>query len=124
MFVVVVVVVVVVVKVLLSYPTALTKEMTYPWVKEIRQHREVPKIVLQRVKDHGITSNREKCQFRKEQIELFGHFFTKDGLKPSPDKVRAIRESGVPGSKETVRSETTGAFFDQGKPIILRTEAR
>ena len=39
-----------------------------------------------------------------EQIEFFGHVFTKDGLKPSPDKVRAVKECGVPENKEAVRS--------------------
>ena len=62
------------------------------------------KTVLQRAKDHGITFNKEKCQFRKEQIDLFGHVFTKDGLKPSPDKVRAIKECATPENKEAVRS--------------------
>ena len=68
------------------------------------EHREVLKTVLKRARDHGITFNREKCQFGKEQIEFFGHVFTKDGLKPSPDKVRAIKECGVPKNKEAVRS--------------------
>ena len=67
------------------------------------EHRDVLKTVLQRAKDHGITFNREKCQFGKEQIEFFGHVFTKDGLKPSPDKVRAIKECVVPENKEAVR---------------------
>ena len=39
-----------------------------------------------------------------EQIEFFGHGFTKDGLKPSPDKVRPVKECGVPENKEAVRS--------------------
>ena len=107
-------------------------------------------------------------------MEFFGHVFTKDGLKPSPDKVRAVKECGVPEDKEAARSflgmagyldnfipdyaaiaaplrrltrrETkfqwgkaeeqafekikesmsdsrTMAYFDPGKPIILRTEA-
>ena len=55
------------------------------------EHREILKTVLKRARDHGITFNREKCQFGKEQIEFFGHVLTKDGLKPSPDKVRAIK---------------------------------
>ena len=55
-------------------------------------------------KDHGITFNREKCQFGRAEIEFFGHIFTKDGLKPSPDKVRAVKECGVPESKEAVHS--------------------
>ena len=72
--------------------------------RDDKEHREVLKTVLQRAKDHGITFNQEKCQFGKDQIEFFGHVFTKDGLKPSPDKVRAIKECGVPESKEAVRS--------------------
>ena len=62
------------------------------------------KIVLKRARDHGITFNREKCQFGVEQIEVFGHILTKDGLNPSTDKVRAVKECGVPERKEAVRS--------------------
>ena len=36
-----------------------------------------------------------------EQIESFGHVFSKDELKPSPDKVRAVKE---PENKEAVSS--------------------
>ena len=68
------------------------------------EHNEVLRTVLKRAKDHGITFNKEKCQFEKEEIEFFGHIFTKDGLKPSPDKVRAVKECGRPESKEAVRS--------------------
>ena len=68
------------------------------------EHREVLETVVKRARDHGITFNEEKCQFGVEQIEFFGHVFTKDGLKPSPDKVRAVKECGVPENKEAVRS--------------------
>ena len=68
------------------------------------EHKEVLKTVLKGARDHGITFNREKCQFGKEQIEFFGHVFTKDGLKPSPDNVRAVKECGMPENKEAVRS--------------------
>ena len=68
------------------------------------EHREVLKTVLQRAKDNGITFNREKCQFGREQVEFFGHALTKDGLKSLPDKVRAIKECATPENKEDVRS--------------------
>ena len=68
------------------------------------EHREVLKTVLKPARDHRITFNRRKCQFGKEQIEFFGHVFTKDGLRPLPDKVRAIKECRVPENKEAVRS--------------------
>ena len=69
--------------------------------RDKEEHIEVLRTVLQRAKDHGITFNRGKCQFEKEEIELFGHTFTKDGLKPSPDKVRAIKECVIPKIKES-----------------------
>lgn len=60
--------------------------------------------MLQRARYHGITLNKEKCEFEKEAIEFFGHVFTKKGLRPSPDKVRAIKNCGAPKSKDEVRS--------------------
>ena len=70
-------------------------------------HLEVLTTVLKRARDHGITFNREKCQFGMEQIEFFGHVFNKDGLKPSPDKVRAVKDCGVPENKESSWEWTT-----------------
>ena len=58
--------------------------------RDEKEHRKVLRTVLQRAKDYGVTFNKEKCQFEQEEIELFGHTFTKDGLKPSPEKVKAV----------------------------------
>ena len=43
---------------------------------------------------------KEKCEFEKSTIEFHGHAFTEDGLKPSPNKVKAVRECSPPKSKE------------------------
>lgn len=58
----------------------------------------------QRAKGYGVTFNKEKCQFEQGEIEFFGHTFTKDGLKPFPEKVKAANECEQPKSKEEVRS--------------------
>lgn len=68
------------------------------------EHLQVLQTVLQRAREHGIIFKKEKCEFEKEEIEFFGHVFTKDWWKPSPDKVKAIKECGAPNSKEEVRS--------------------
>ena len=72
--------------------------------RDLTEPREVLKTFLKRARDHGITCDREKRQFGMEQIEFFGRDFIKDGLKPSPDKVRTVKECGVPENKEAVRS--------------------
>ena len=73
-------------------------------------HKETPKTVLQRARDHGVTFNKKKCQFGKEH----GHVFTMDGLKPSPDKVKAIKEWKPYRKQKAVRSFLGMAgFLDQ-----------
>ena len=72
--------------------------------RNIEEHNETLQAVLQRAADFGITFNPDKCQFGVDEIEFYGYKFTKDGLKPTPDKVRAVKESKPPESKEAVRS--------------------
>jgi len=72
--------------------------------RTIEEHNETLEAVLQRAADFGITFNKDKGEFAKETIQFYGYFFTKDGLKPSPDKVRAIKDCQAPASKTAVRS--------------------
>ena len=39
-----------------------------------------------------------------KSVEFLGYIFTQDGLKPSPDKVKALEEAEPPESKEALRS--------------------
>ena len=70
----------------------------------MEEHNKTLEAVLQRAVDFGITFNPDKCQFGVEEIEFYGHKFTKDGLKPDPEKIRVVKESSPPESKEAVRS--------------------
>lgn len=47
-----------------------------------------------------------KCHFVKPQVEYLGHVVSAEGLKPDPDKIRAVQEFPIP-------TNTTGvkAFF-------------
>ena len=68
------------------------------------QHNQILETVLRRALDYGITFNLGKCKFGVEELEFYGHQFTKDGLKPTPDKVHAVKECKPPETKEAVRS--------------------
>lgn len=68
------------------------------------EHNKTLETVLQRAVDFEFTFNPDKCQFGVEGIEFYGHKFTKDRLKQNPGKLRAIKESRTPKSKEAVRS--------------------
>ena len=69
----------------------------------MEEHNKTLEAVLQRAVEFGITFN-DKCQFGVEQTEFYGHKFTKDGLKPNPEKIKAVKENSPPESKEAVRS--------------------
>ena len=72
--------------------------------RNAEEHDKALETVLQRAADFGITFNPEKCQFGVSEIEFYGHRFTDAGLKPSPEKIRAVKQSKAPESKEAVRS--------------------
>ena len=70
----------------------------------MEEHNKTLEAVQQRAVDFGVMFNPHKCQFGVKEIEFYGHKFTKDGLKPDPGKIRAVKESSPPESKEVVRS--------------------
>ena len=51
---------------------------------------------LNRLAQTGLKRNREKCEFRKEEISFLGHIVSKDGIKPDPSKLDAIRQMEDP----------------------------
>ncbi|CAC5366629.1 unnamed protein product [Mytilus coruscus] len=63
------------------------------------EHNKAFREVLKRAKDFGITLNRDKCEFGVNELEFYGYKSTKDGLKPTHEKVSAVKEA-----KEAVRS--------------------
>ena len=68
------------------------------------EHDRTLEKVLQRASDFGVTFSAEKCQFGVEELEFYGYKFTKNGLQPTAEKVRAVKECGRPESKSAVRS--------------------
>ena len=72
--------------------------------RSMTEHNKTLSAVLQRAEDFGITFNREKCEFGVDEIDFYGCRFTKDGLKPTIEKVKAVRDSKRPETKEAVKS--------------------
>ena len=70
----------------------------------LADHNRTLETVLQRAKDYGITLNREKCQFGVQELDFYGYRFTSEGLKPTHEKCRAVKECSSPNSREEVRS--------------------
>ena len=72
--------------------------------KSRREHDERLTAVLNRAKETGIRFNKDKCEFAKDQVKYFGHIISKEGIKPDPEKIKAIRDMPNPKSKEELQT--------------------
>ena len=60
--------------------------------------------LLDRAREVNLKLNSKKMNLKKEEVKFMGHVISKDGLKPDPDKVRAVKEMPKPTSKQETRS--------------------
>ena len=55
---------------------------------------------LERYCEKNIKLNPKKLKLRKQEVPYIGHLLTQDGLKPDPNKVKAILEMPTPTEKQ------------------------
>lgn len=68
------------------------------------QHRQRLITVLQRLDDAGLTVQKSKCDFFKDEISYLGHIVDKNGIRTSPEKVNAILQATKPESVSQLQS--------------------
>ena len=59
-------------------------------------HDENLRKLLDRARKVNIKLNSKKMNLKKQQIKFRGHVISKDGLKPDPDKVKAVKNMPKP----------------------------
>lgn len=57
------------------------------------EHDERLYAVLDTLHECGLTLNEDKCEFRLAKFKFFGHEVTKNGVRPSEEKIGAIRDA-------------------------------
>lgn len=67
------------------------------------EHLEVLKTVLGRLKEAGLTLNREKCVFCRPELRYLGYCVNSSGLLVDPDKIEAILRIPSPKNVKEVR---------------------
>ena len=71
--------------------------------KTQQEHNDRLEAVLNRMRAAGLTLNREKCEFSKDNIRFLGQLVNQQGVAPDPDKVKAIVEMKLPVNVAEVR---------------------
>ena len=65
-------------------------------------HLEKLKVVLSRLRNVGLRLNAAKSSFAQGEIEYLGYVLTREGVKPQPEKIRAILALKEPTNVKTL----------------------
>ena len=68
------------------------------------EHDTRLRAVLTRLQDIGITLNYDKCVFSVSSLKYLGQIIDRSGVRPDPDKVKAVTEMAPPRNLPELRS--------------------
>ena len=80
------------------------------------EHDERLEAVLTRLQQAKVTLNGEKCEFSKDTVKFLGQLVGKDGIRPDPSKVSAVRHMTKPTDIHELR-RFLGMVNQSGKYI-------
>ena len=69
-----------------------------------QDHLEKLDKVLERIQTAGLKINPRKSFFAQPELEYLGFWITREGIMPTPQKVKAIKNIAVPTKKKQLRS--------------------
>ena len=85
----------------------------------LKEHLEYLEIVFNGFKSAGLKINLSKCQFFKKQLHYLGHKISAEGLKPLPEKLKAIKNL-APGKNLDEVYEMLGllGYYQSFAPVL------
>jgi len=70
----------------------------------VRESLDTLKKVFVRVRSSGLRLQPKKCCFMRKSVEFLGHILDSSGLRPNPDRVKAIKDRPKPSTLKGLRS--------------------
>ncbi len=81
-----------------GYPCEVIVDDILVWGSTEAEHDENLLKVLDRIREINLKLKWDKCKFKVKEVRYVGHLLTEDGLKPDPEKFRAITEMQIPSN--------------------------
>ena len=94
------------------------------------EHLKHIRIVLKRLQSANLKMKKSKCCFFKRELHYLGHLLTTEGIKPQPEKVKAISELKPPSTSKGVTEflgmvgyyrKFINRFADAARPLTKLT---
>ena len=62
----------------------------------IKEHTQHVRLVLTKLREHGLYAKSEKCEFDRTSVEFLGYVILTQGITMSTQKVKTIQEWAIP----------------------------
>lgn len=69
----------------------------------LQEHIERLKDVFQRLRESNLKIQLDKSEFLRKEVAYLGHIVTPEGVKPNPDKVKAIKNYPIPKTTKQIK---------------------
>ena len=80
------------------------------WGKDDEEHDARRKQVLTRAREVNLKFNTEECKIKQGDVPFVGHVLRKEGLKPDPEKIRAVKEMKPPENHKKHSSDLSSIW--------------
>lgn len=70
----------------------------------LQEHISNLKQVFQKLRDSKLKIQLDKSEFLKQNVEFLGHVITPQGIRPNPNKIKAIQKFPLPSTAKEIKS--------------------
>lgn len=70
----------------------------------LQDHNMKLKEVFDRLSQHNLKLQPDKCEFLKKEVMYLGHLITQNGVKPDPKKIEAIQNYPIPKTPKDIKA--------------------
>ncbi|XP_063911941.1 uncharacterized protein LOC135128792 [Zophobas morio] len=74
------------------------------YAENLKEHEIKLKEVFNRLKEHNLKLQPDKCEFLKREVCYLGHLVTDKGIRPDPEKVKSVKNFPVPTNTKQVKA--------------------
>lgn len=69
----------------------------------LTEHIQSVKLIFNKLSEHNLKIQFDKCSFMKKNTEFLGHVLTDQGMKPNPNKILCIKEYPIPKTEKQLK---------------------
>jgi hypothetical protein len=73
------------------------------FLRNLRKHRRITRLVMERLRKHKLFLKPEKCEFEKRRIEYLGVVISEGQVEMDPVKVAGVAEWPTPATKKELQ---------------------